>query len=201
MNTSAAQILRAVQPFARFRSTLHGPAHWARVHRFANALLNREHVPGDAQTCILLFAWLHDLAREDDEGTRTHAVDGAAQLDRILPAIGEPLSGDQREILRGAIHYHSDGMVAREAVVAGLFDRVGWPPELVILTIGCCWDADRLDLPRVGITPDPALMSTSSWRDVQVLSARIHHVDLAKPDGVRFPETTYDPRLRRWPED
>ncbi|TML82741.1 MAG: hypothetical protein E6G09_09645, partial [Actinobacteria bacterium] len=27
-------------------------------------------------------------------------------------------------------------------------------------TIGCCWDADRLDLGRVGIEPDPELMST-----------------------------------------
>jgi uncharacterized protein len=196
MNKSAAQILRAVHPFARFRSTLHGPAHWARVHRFAKALLKREQVPVEAETCVLLFAWLHDLAREDDEGTRTHAVDGAAQLDRILPAIGEPLSADQRETVRGAIQYHSDGMVAPEAVAAGLFERVAWPPELVARTVGCCWDADRLDLPRVGIAPDPALMSTSSWRDVQVLSARIHHLDQANPDGVPFPETTDDPRLR-----
>ena len=29
-------------------------------------------------------------------------------------------------------------------------------------TIGCCWDADRLDLPRVGMQPDPALLSTEA---------------------------------------
>ena len=28
-------------------------------------------------------------------------------------------------------------------------------------TVGACWDADRLDLPRVWITPDPALLSTA----------------------------------------
>ena len=28
-------------------------------------------------------------------------------------------------------------------------------------TVGACWDADRLDLPRVGIQPDPALFSTA----------------------------------------
>jgi uncharacterized protein len=173
MNKSAAQILRVVQPLARFRSTLHGPTHWARVHMFAKALLTREQVPADAQTCVVLFAWLHDLAREDDEGTRTHAVDGAAQVDRILPAIGEDLSPDQREVVRGAINYHSDGMVAREAVEAGLFAHVAWPADVVILAVGCCWDADRLDLPRVGIVPDPSLMSTASWRAVQALSARM----------------------------
>lgn len=30
------------------------------------------------------------------------------------------------------------------------------------LTIGTSWDADRLHLPRVGITPDPALLSTAA---------------------------------------
>ena len=29
------------------------------------------------------------------------------------------------------------------------------------ITIDTCFDADRLDLPRVGITPDPELMATS----------------------------------------
>ena len=31
-------------------------------------------------------------------------------------------------------------------------------------TIGACWDADRLDLWRVGITPTPDLLSTNSGR-------------------------------------
>lgn len=31
-------------------------------------------------------------------------------------------------------------------------------------TIGCCWDADRLDLGRVGKKPDPAYMSTMLGR-------------------------------------
>jgi hypothetical protein len=29
-------------------------------------------------------------------------------------------------------------------------------------TIGTCWDADRLDLPRVGIWPSAALLSTDA---------------------------------------
>lgn len=32
------------------------------------------------------------------------------------------------------------------------------------LTIACCWDADRLDLPRVNITPQPEFFSTSTGR-------------------------------------
>ena len=29
-------------------------------------------------------------------------------------------------------------------------------------TVGTCWDADRLHLPRVSIVPDPALLSTQT---------------------------------------
>lgn len=32
-------------------------------------------------------------------------------------------------------------------------------------TIGTCWDADRMDLPRVGIQPDPQKMSTQEGHD------------------------------------
>jgi hypothetical protein len=33
-------------------------------------------------------------------------------------------------------------------------------------TIATCWDADRLDLGRVGIVPDPAFMSTMTGREL-----------------------------------
>ena len=32
------------------------------------------------------------------------------------------------------------------------------------LTVGVCWDADRLNLWRVGIQPDPRLLSTEAAR-------------------------------------
>ena len=32
-------------------------------------------------------------------------------------------------------------------------------------TIGTCWDADRLDLGRVGKRPDPKFLTTRSARD------------------------------------
>lgn len=36
-------------------------------------------------------------------------------------------------------------------------------------TIATCWDADRLDLLRVGIRPDPARLVTEAARDPEVL--------------------------------
>jgi uncharacterized protein len=37
-------------------------------------------------------------------------------------------------------------------------------------TIGVCWDADRLDLTRVGIMPDPEFFSTAAGKEaVEIL--------------------------------
>ena len=38
-------------------------------------------------------------------------------------------------------------------------------------TLAVCLDADRLDLGRVGITPDPLRLSTSTARDIARLRA------------------------------
>jgi uncharacterized protein len=46
------------------------------------------------------------------------------------------------ELLYQACADHADGYISNDP------------------TIGACWDADRLDLWRVGITPSPALFST-----------------------------------------
>jgi uncharacterized protein len=37
-------------------------------------------------------------------------------------------------------------------------------------TIGACWDADRLNLWRVGKTPDPRLLSTAAARDPDLIA-------------------------------
>jgi uncharacterized protein len=182
MTRTRAELVQSLKGLARFASTVHGPAHWARVHRFGGLLADHAQLPAAARTCVELFAWLHDLAREDDWGGNKHAIDGASQLDRFLGALGEALAEEQRETLRAAIRHHSDGMVAREAFDAGLLPRTSWPGDLVTLTVGCCWDADRLDLPRVGILPRAELMSTPAWHVVQTLSARIHHVDESEAD-------------------
>jgi hypothetical protein len=65
-------------------------------------------------------------------------------------------------------------MVAGRAWEVGIFDAIGWPRALVIATVASCWDADRLDIPRVGVAPIGEFMSTPVWREVRPLSARIH---------------------------
>jgi uncharacterized protein len=153
--------------YARFPSQIHGPAHWSRVRRFGALLAEGEALPETARTCVEIFAWVHDLAREHDGGGNEHAIDGALYIDQVVPAVFGALLPDQMETIRSAIRYHSDGMTARQASEAGLLPSVAWQPELLLATVGCCWDADRLDLPRVGIVPDARFMSTPSWRHVR----------------------------------
>ena len=46
---------------------------------------------------------------------------------------------------------------------------IGRPGDSNNVTIQTCWDADRLDLSRLGITPNPALLCTESARSPEVI--------------------------------
>jgi hypothetical protein len=70
----------------------------------------------------------------------------AAQLITDLPGLAEPLNEEKRRERREAFADHDRGLTTANP------------------TIACCWDADRLDLSRVGIEPDPELMSTEAGR-------------------------------------
>jgi uncharacterized protein len=164
---SRRDIVRKLMTYARFPSDIHGPAHWSRVRRFGALLGEGEALPDAARACVEIFAWVHDLAREHDGGGNEHAIDGAVYIDRVVPAVFGVLLPDQMETLRTAIRYHSDGMTAQQAFAADLLPQVAWDAEVLVATVGCCWDADRLDLPRVGIVPDARFMSTASWRHAQ----------------------------------
>jgi len=37
------------------------------------------------------------------------------------------------------------------------------------ITVQTCWDADRLDLGRVGITPDPSRLCTTAVRESDII--------------------------------
>ena len=115
----------------------HGTNHWARVRR--HALTIGESVGADLLV-VELFAFLHDSQRHNewvdpDHGNR--AADYAVSLNRSF----FDLDGDQLDLLCVAMRGHSNG-------------RVDLHP-----TIQTCWDADRLDLGRVGIKPAAKYLS------------------------------------------
>jgi uncharacterized protein len=127
----------AVGPYS-----IHGPDHWARVERNGLRLAGRN---GADETVVRLFALFHDAERHNDGHDPQHG-ERAAQLAARLH--GELFTIDQAslEILCLACELHHEGQTTDE------------------VTIGTCWDADRLDLPRVGMIPSPEYMSTNEGK-------------------------------------
>ena len=122
--------------------SLHGPDHWQRVERNA---LHIARVSGADVLLVRLFSVLHDSHRcnechDPEHGRR--AAGWAGELNRSHLN----LSSDQLALLQTALEYHDKGKTSTDP------------------TIGTCWDADRLDLGRVGITPSPRFMSTSTGK-------------------------------------
>ncbi len=121
-------------------SHIHGELHWRTVG--ANGLWLAEPLDGADTFVIFLFALLHDSMRVNDSIDPEHGPRAAAFATDLH---AEGLLGTtpaQLETLRYACFEHTNGLVTDDP------------------TVGVCWDADRLDLPRVGITPDPKRFST-----------------------------------------
>ena len=119
---------------------IHGANHWARVlnHGIAIAKI----VKADLLV-VELFAFLHDSQRHNEHVDVLHgarAADYTASLNKVY----FDLSAKQLNDLCHAIRFHSDGLTHANT------------------TIQTCWDADRLDLSRVGIKPDTKYLSATA---------------------------------------
>ena len=137
-----AEQVGATTPLAA--SPLHGEQHWQAVARIGARLAAE--TPGAYLPAILLFALLHDARRENEHHDPLHGARAAELLDRYVAHGRIALPDAVRERLRDAITRHDTGAVSDDPVT------------------GVCWDADRLCLPRVGIEPDPQLLSTRGGR-------------------------------------
>jgi len=127
---------------------LHGVAHWARV--LENGLRLAGETGADLEV-VQLFAILHDSRRKNegtDPGHGPRAAEYAAELHGVL----FQLTGPQFRLLRRACAGHT-----RETTHADI-------------TIQTCWDADRLDLGRVGITPNPLYLGTTAAKRRETIS-------------------------------
>ena len=127
----------------------HGVPHWARVR--ANGLMLAP-MTGANRHVVELFAFFHDACRVNenvDDGHGARGADLASQLKgRFFVA-----SDEEMDLLAHACRFHSDGRSQGDA------------------TVLTCWDADRLDLGRVGITPRADRLCTSAARKTSVMAA------------------------------
>ena len=121
---------------------IHGSAHWARVriNGLRLALYN-----GANMRVVEYFAFLHDVCRQNDGRDPEHGA-RAARFAESIRHSSIALSDEEFPLLITAIeghthsHHHED------------------------ITVRTCWDADRLDLARVCIDPDPARLCTEEAR-------------------------------------
>ena len=123
----------------------HGINHWHRVFAFGRTLAN--HVECDVEV-LHLFAYLHDAQRFDEWTDPAHGLRGAAYAQRLADEGIITVTPDQLRVLKHAITHHNSG-----------FTSDADP------TVQVCWDADRLDLPRVGIKVDPKRLCTDAARE------------------------------------
>jgi uncharacterized protein len=126
---------------------IHGAPHWARVRW--NGLRLAEHTGADRRV-VELFAFLHDSQRRHDGRDRGHGPRAAEVAAR--------LNGRYFHLEPEAL----DRLV--EACDGHTFGGTEAHP-----TVQTCWDADRLDLGRVGNRPDPARLCTDAARDPALL--------------------------------
>lgn len=127
----------------------HGIDHWERVLVNGRVL---GQATGADPVVVEYFAALHDSRRFDDGHDPEHGARAAALVRELEPSL-VPLSDEQLALLTEACRTHTHGTATEDP------------------TIGTCWDADRLDLLRVGIRPDPRYLATEAARDPAVMEA------------------------------
>ena len=117
---------------------IYGIEHSDRVAENGKRLL----LPGASPNVVAAFAYLHDAERSDRETDSEHGEKAALLVDTIRHKYLADLTDTEIELLKEACRVH------------GSTHKTGNP------TIDICIDADRLDLPRLGIKPTPEQMAT-----------------------------------------
>lgn len=132
---------RVEQEFSLPAHSYHGPTHWSRVEQYGIYLAEQT---GADLKVVRLFAIFHDCRREDDCTDPGHGLRGAERARELRDLL--PLDDDAFETLFQACAGHTDLRFSHDP------------------TIAACWDSDRLDLDRVGMSPSPDYMSTKAGK-------------------------------------
>jgi uncharacterized protein len=119
-------------------SPIHGRRHWAAVTTVGLRLA--ELTDGADRQVVRLFGVLHDAQRVTDYRDRDHGPRAAVMVRRLAASGLLGLDDGQVDTLALAVHEHSMGKVTTNP------------------TVGCCWDADRSQLPFA----HPRFLSTAA---------------------------------------
>lgn len=131
---------------------IHGIAHWARVLANGRKLARQT---GANMNVVELFAVFHDSRRLSDARDPEHGLRGGRLA---VEKRGDwfDISDGEMDLLFKACAYHTDGATDGD------------------ITVQTCWDADRLDIGRVGMTPIPERLCTDVAKSPEMLNWAHH---------------------------
>lgn len=151
----------------------HGVIHWARVWENGRRLTRETGANGDV---VDLFAVLHDAKRVNEHDDPDHGLRGAELACELNGKLYE-LADHDFQLLHRACAGHTHELTHPDP------------------TIQTCWDADRLDLGRVGIMPHPNRLCTATAKRIEVIkwahersTSAVVPAVVAKKWGVALPE-------------
>lgn len=129
---------------------IHGFSHWEKVNSFGNKIADKN---GADKTILYFFSVLHDYFRLNEDEDFGHGERVVNSCD----CFPEYLSKEQVKILKFAVKNHN--LSPKEmAKIDDLLSKN--------ITVHTCLDADRLDLPRVGMSVDSNYLFTDEAKEL-----------------------------------
>jgi uncharacterized protein len=132
-------------------NSIHGISHWRRVREIGNFLAKK--TEADLEI-VNLFAYLHDSKRQNENDDLKHGKRAIPFINKLNKRGFIKLDSYQLKELLFACEFHADSFVRSDSI-----------------TIQTCWDADRLDLGRVGVIPQKQFLNTSIAKNDRVIRA------------------------------
>ena len=132
----------------------HGIHHWKRVDEIG-LYLSKE--TGADTTVVSLFAYLHDSKRINEDYDPEHGERAAFFASELYKEELLDITVGQLNNLVTACKFHSKSEI-----------------KPTNITVAICWDADRLDLWRLGATPDPEFLFSSAAKSKESLEYSYH---------------------------
>jgi len=138
---------RILEDYALPQDGIHGVPHWARVMETGFRLAE---LTGAKTEIIQLFAIFHDSQRVNEGTDPGHGQRGADFAVELRGDVFD-LPDHDFQLLFTACSHHTDGMTDGD------------------ITVQTCWDADRLDLGRVGTAPDRRYLCTDAAKAPEMM--------------------------------
>jgi uncharacterized protein len=126
----------------------HGADHWERVALHGKSVARSL---GLDPLLPYVFGWVHDSQRESEGLDPEHGARAAEFIGSNEDGLFSFLSDEQLNILALACDLHSTGETEGDELAQA------------------CWDADRLDLWRVGVKPEPQYLCTEYAKQESVI--------------------------------